>query len=407
VGGDILVESVRPAQRNLEFGIYRDGDNNLDESQGITLRQALQSSAKDAAVEYTVQDTTAAGTGALRTDSFTLRDGGVGEARIEPPHDMASEKNLAQFVAHVLDNAQKSGARQTWIELTDHGAGDGGGLEADSAHQIMPMPKIAQAIADGVKMHAESHPEDADRRVDGVVANQCLMASLGFADALSHAGVRFLAASPETMVSPGVPSSVADAIAKHPDDPQAMGKAIVGDVMRQKYGVGAETWEPAAAFDVLDLDRAKMQNVELSVKGLNDAIAARADDRVTTAALRNDARSVPGMVRFHDATPDMPWHADRPAIALYDTLANDARLDPALRRDALQAQHAVSDLVIAHKESRRFEPFDGSNYTDAVGPTTHFPISAGQIDPWAPKVSETHNRFFQETDAAEAERVIA
>ena len=407
VGGEVLVESVRPAQRNLEFGIYRDGDNNLDESQGITLRQALQSSAKDAAVEYTVQDTTAAGTGVLRTDSFTLRDGGVGEAHVEAPHDMASEKNLAQFVSHVLDNAEKSGAKQTWIELTDHGAGDGGGLEADSARQIMPMPKIAQAIADGVKLHAESHPEDMGRRVDGVVANQCLMASLGFADALSHAGVRYLAASPETMVSPGVPSNVADAIAKHSGDPQAMGKAIVGDVMRQKYGAGGETWGPAAAFDVLDLDRAKMQNVERSVKSLNDAIASHAGDRATAGALRDDARAVPGMVRFHDATPDMPWHSDRPAISLYDTIAHDSRLDQPLRHAAADAAQSVSGIVIAHKESRRFQPFDGSNYTDAAGPTTHFPISAGQIDPWAPKVSETHNRFFQETDAAAAERIIA
>ena len=187
------MESVRqPAQRNVEFGIYRDGDNNLDESQGVTLRQALQTSAKDWRIEYTVQDTTSVGTGRLRTDSFTIADGGVGQAQIDAPHDMASEKNLAQFVAHVLDNAQASGASQSWIELTDHGAGDGGGLEADSAHQIMPMPKIAQAIADGMKIHAQEHPEDADRKVDGVVANQCLMASLGFADALSHAGVKFL-----------------------------------------------------------------------------------------------------------------------------------------------------------------------------------------------------------------------
>jgi hypothetical protein len=53
------------AQRSLEFGIYRDGDNNLDESQGVTLRQALQTSAKDSRIEYTVQDTTSAGTGKL------------------------------------------------------------------------------------------------------------------------------------------------------------------------------------------------------------------------------------------------------------------------------------------------------------------------------------------------------
>ncbi|MGZ3522519.1 MAG: hypothetical protein ACXVAG_16265 [Vulcanimicrobiaceae bacterium] len=156
------------------------------------MRQALDSSAKDSHIEYTVQDMTSDGTGMLRTD--TLADGGVSQGRIDAPHDMASPKNLAKFVAHVLDDAEASGAKQTWIELTDHGAGDGGGLEADSARGIMRMPDMANAIAEGVKIHAKEHPEDADRNIDGVVANQCLMASLGFADASSHAGVKWLAA---------------------------------------------------------------------------------------------------------------------------------------------------------------------------------------------------------------------
>ncbi|HET9097239.1 MAG TPA: hypothetical protein VFN37_11285, partial [Candidatus Baltobacteraceae bacterium] len=343
----------------------------------------------------------------LRTDSFTIAGGDVGQASIGAPHDMASEKNLAQFVAHVLDNAEKSGTKQTWIELTDHGAGDGGGLEADSAHAIMPMPKIAQAIADGVKLHAREHPEDADRKVDGVVANQCLMASLGFADELSHAGVKYLAASPETMVSPGVPSDVADAIAKNVGDPNAIARGVVHDVMHQKYGMDGQTWGPAAAFDVLDLNAAKIREVESAVKALNDGIAARKNDRTEISAVREDASNVQGMVRFNAATPDMPWHADRPAIALYGALASDSRLDAGLRSAAKAAAQSVASLVLAHQESRDFQPFDGSGYADAAGPTVHFPVNASQIDPWAPHVSETHNRFFAATDAAAAERVIA
>ena len=399
--------SIKSASRTLEFGIYRDGDNNLDDSQGLTLRQALQTSSKDSRIEYTVQDTTSAGTGDLRTDSFTIARGRIGQASVGAPHDMASEKNLAQFVAHTLDNAEKSGAKQTWIELTDHGAGDGGGLEADSAHAIMPMPQIAQAIADGVKIHAQEHPEDADRKVDGVVANQCLMSSLGFADELSHAGVKYLAASPETMVSPGVPSDVADAIAKNAGDTNAMARGVVKDVMHQKYGMAGQTWGPAAAFDVLELDASKMRNVEQSVKSLNDAIVARKGNGSEVAAVRSDAASVPGMVRFHDATPDMPWHADRPAMALYTKLAGDGRLDSGLRSAAQAAAQSVASLVVAHQESRSFAPFDGSDYGDAVGPTVHFPVNGKQIDPWAPHVTETHNRFFAVTDAAAAERVIA
>jgi hypothetical protein len=113
------------------------------------------------------------------------------------------------------------------------------------------------------------------------------------------------------------------------------------------------------------------------------------------------------MVRFPEATPDMPWHADRPAIALYDTFANDSRLDSALRGAAKNAAHSVGSLVLAHKESRDFQPFGGSNYRDAAGPTVHFPVNGKQVDPWAPHISETHNRFFVATDAAAAERVIA
>lgn len=400
------MESVRRPERTVEFGIYRDGDNNLDETQAITLRQALRGSAKDSRVEFTVQDTTKAGTGHLHTDSFAIADGQINQAHIDAPHDMASEKNLAQFVAHVLDNAEATGAKQTWIELTDHGAGDGGGLEADSVKQIMRMPEIAQAIADGAKMHAQEHPEDAGRRIDGVVANQCLMASLGFADALSHAGVKFLAASPETMLSPGVPSDVADAIAKNTTNTEAMSRAIVGDVMRHNYGVGGETWKPAAAFDVFDLDPAKIHSVESSVKALNDDIVAQAGDSATITALREDARSVDGMVRFPGSS-GLPWHADRPAIALYQRFAHDPRLDAQLRTDALNAETAVKNVIIAHEESRDFAPFDHATYRDAAGPTVHFPINRSQVDPWAPRVSETHNRFFEETDAAAAERVLA
>ena len=400
------MEAVRlPARRALEFGIYRDGDNNLDMSQEAAVHQARRVSAANAAIQFTVEDTRER-FGSATTVRSTIQDGReISEGSIAAD-DMASPGNLARFVARTLDNAENCGAKQTWIELVDHGAGDGGGLEADSFRQLMPMPAIAQAIADGVKLHAQAHPEDANRSIDGVVANQCLMASLGFADALSHAGVKWLAASPETMVSPGVPSSVADAIAKHLGDPKAMGDAIVADVMRQTYGSAAFGWKPAAAFDLLDLDPGQRVVVETSVKTFNDAIAARASNVTEIQAVREDASSIQGMVRFHEATPDMPWHADRPAIALYGKIANDARLDSQLRGAAQDAQQAVQALIITHGESSAFEPFDGSDYRDAIGPTVHFPVSARQIDPWAPRISDTRNRFFEETGAASAERVL-
>ncbi len=397
--------TMTPARtRNLEFGIYRDGDNNLDESQTNVLTQARDVSLADRSIQFTVENTTSD----PATRSYTL-DGGVMKAAGERDAvDMADPNNLAQFVARTLDNAEKSGAKQTWIDLVDHGAGDGGGLEADSYGGIMPMQSMADAIARGEALHSKQHPEDANRSVDGVVANQCLMSTLGFADALSHSGVRFLAASPETMVSPGVPTTVAEAIARNTDDADAMAKAVVNNVMNTSYGgPGFEPFTPAAAFDVLDLAPAKLGAAERAIRSFNDDASAATKDATVRAALRADVKGVDGMVRFPDATPDMPWHADRPAIAVYDRIAKDSRLSDRIRNDATTASQAVRNLVLAHRESSSFDPFGGSSYKDAAGPTIHDPVTRKQIDPWAPAVSETKNRFYTATDQGAFVRAIA
>ncbi|MGC1380656.1 MAG: hypothetical protein WA814_06485 [Candidatus Baltobacteraceae bacterium] len=407
--------TINPSRRSLEFGIYRDGDNNLDAIQEATLSQAVRTSRQDSRIEFTVEDTTrlrlrgdSVSEGREHTDRYTIADGEVAGANVGTAHDMSDPGNLARFVARTLDNAEISGAKQTWVDLVDHGGGDGGGLET-RAGDVMKMPDIAAAIAKGVTLHAQAHPEDAGRKIDGVVANQCLMDTMGFADALSTAGVGYLAASPETMLAPGVPSDVAHAIASHESDPHAMARAVVGDVMRTTYDAGnAGGFGPAAAFDVLDLNAAKISRAEASIKHVNDDVASEAGVNGVRGALREDARAIDGMVRFPQATKDMPWRADRPAIAFYDTLASDGRLSDRLRNDAEAAGEAVRDLVLAHRESAGFEPFGGSDYSDAAGPTVHLPTARGQIDPWAAAgVSETDNEFYKKVDEAAMTRVLA
>ncbi len=406
--------TATPARRSLEFGIYRDGDNNLDAIQESTLSQALRTSRTDSRIEFTVEDTTrlraggdAVVSGTLHTEQYTIADGDVSRVHLARAHEMSDEINLARFVAHTLDNAQASGAPATWIDLVDHGGGDGGGLETRDG-RVMSMPNIAKAISDGVALHAREHPEDAGRGVDGVVANQCLMDTMGFADALSRAGVKYLAASPETMLAPGVPSGVAHAIASHAHEPEAMAKGIVNDVMRAKYDAGELDFGPAAAFDVLDLDPEKVAHAERSIRRLNERVAAEAREPGVRAAVREDARTIEGMARFPEATSDMPWRADRPAIAFYEKLASDARLSDHVRSDARTAADAVRSLVLSHRESGDFKAFGGSDYSDAVGPTVHLPTSRRQIDPWADSgVTETDNAFYQAVDEDAMTRVIS
>jgi hypothetical protein len=393
----------------LQFGIYRDGDNNLDEIQSPVLDQAFQTSRRDPSIAFDVEDFTAREDAFSeghepRTESYSIRGGNVeGSVTEARPSDPSSRATLARFVAHTLDEAQRNGARQTWIDLVDHGGGDGGGLQ-NHLGKVMPSDEIAGAIADGIALHAQEHPEDASRRLDGVVANQCLMATVSFASALSHVGVKFLAASPETMLAPGTPTTVAEAIAQHGDDPEAMARAMVTRTMHARYGLDGQAYAPAAAFDVLDLAPQKIAAMEHAVGALDATIARDAKDDGVRGAVLEDARSVEGMVRF--TRQPYPWHADRPAEALYDTFARDTRLPDDLRAAAASAKDAVSATVLAHAESRGFAAFGGASYRDSAGPTVHFATNHAERDPWAPQISETKTAFDAKVGEKRLDRAL-
>jgi hypothetical protein len=195
----------------------------------------------------------------------------------------------------------------------------------------------------------------------------------------------------------------------HENDPKAMAKSVVNDVMRTKYDAGdLGGFGQAAALDALDLDPTKMRVAESSIKRLNDDVGAEAGANGVSGIVREDARAIQGMARFPDAPKDMPWRADRPAIAFYNTLAGDGRLDARLRNDAGAAADAVGDLVLAHRESERFAPFGGADYSDAAGPTIHLPTARYQIDPWASAgVVETKNAFYKDVDENAMTGVLA
>jgi hypothetical protein len=157
---------------------------------------------------------------------------------------------------------------------------------------------------------------------------------------------------------------------------------------------------------VFDLAPKKIAKVESSVKALDAALADAAKDRSARAAIREDARAIDGMVRFPEGK-GLPWRADRPAIALYDTFALDGRLDASVRTAAAKARDAIASTVLAHRESDDFAPFNDADYSNAYGPTVHFPVTPKQIDSWAPQISETDNDFYKSVGAGDLSRAVA
>jgi len=393
------------------FGVYRDGDNNLDAVQERNVTDFIQATGANAALKVVAEDTTSLArkpftSSDLRTESSIIQGGAQHVVKVEPALDMSSRATLAAFVSRTLEERAadpKFRNADVWLDLVDHGAGDGGGLQADSAGgNCMTMEDIAGAIADGRARFQKAHP-GGNATITGVLANQCLMATLGFADALSRNGVRFLAASPETMLAPGAPSAkIADALT-HGGDWAAN---VVQSTMQARYG--ADGYHPAAAFDVFDLDPAKMRAVRSSVRGFNDSVVRlRQSDAAGDLVhdVRSDIRGVPGMARF-DHTADMIYHSDRPAEAVYDRIAADDRLPAYVRNSAASASQAARALVLAHEEYGMFLPFHAS-YADAAGPTEHLPLNRTQYDPWAGNgITETHNGFFDAVHGPEFARAI-
>ncbi len=147
----------------LQLGLYRDGDNNLDRLQAPLIDQAFAAQPRATRTSPSRSRTSPPGRDfALplpvpRTESYAIRAGEVdGDVHAAPERNPSARSELAHFVARTLDDAQANHAAATWIDLVDHGGGDGGGLE--SRYGVMRSDDMAGAVADGVALHARAHP---------------------------------------------------------------------------------------------------------------------------------------------------------------------------------------------------------------------------------------------------------
>jgi hypothetical protein len=187
---DVSATATASTAHRVVFGVYRDGDNNLDAAQERNVTDFVRETRADSALKVVAEDTTALPKspfrkGDLRTEWSVIQGGAQHVVRIESARDMSSRATLAAFVDRTLEARASDPAfkgADVWLDLVDHGAGDGGGLQSDAnGGGCMPMEDIAGAIADGRGQFLKKHP-GADASVTGVLANQCLMATMGFAE---------------------------------------------------------------------------------------------------------------------------------------------------------------------------------------------------------------------------------
>jgi hypothetical protein len=415
-----VLESTQqsPLGAPVVVGFYRDGDNNLDAAEGPLAPAVRKVTAENPNLQVVACDTTSLNGGGLKTYNYLAQSGEISNVADSPPINMADPNNLAAFVYQTLDEGRKTGAKQTWLYFTDHGAGDAGGLfvtAPDGTTSHMTVDQLASAIERGQALYAQRHPEDAQRQITGVVFHECFELTVAVASALSRVGVHYMAASPETTITPGVPAAVAGDIARYANNPQAMAIAIVTHVLTTRYREHGLVYGPTAAYDVLDISRSNMMQIDQAEKNFNDIVLAMLPQHYTAikSRLMADARRVPGMQR-DDPTAIVPWRSDRPAIALYEEFAKDTQLPEPIREAAASAAKAIQQTVIAHGETNGAVGF-GANYRgrmgaindSAVGPTTRFPTTPLLIDPLVGQdISETANDYAWTSDRNRLEAAL-
>lgn len=404
--GTNVQQSGATPQVVLQYGIYRDGDNNLDQAEGPLIPQAVQVSAKHSNISMLVMDTTSYFDGhpsqnGPRTYTYELYNGKISNLTIHPRQDMSKSGNLAEFIAdnyaeaHAIEKAHPGVKVETAIEIIDHGAGDAGAVfveEPDGTISHMTADDMAAAVRRGAQIHAQRDPSDHARNIEYLDMHVCFSNAMGVINSMSDAGVHYFIGTEETAIAPGTPTTVAADIADNILDPTLMGNAVVEDVLKTRYHAHGLTYGPVAAIDVLDIAPDKMRAAADAERQFN-ALAIeeiRQDPRVAHRLI-NDARKIPGMQR-DDPAAAVPWRADRPAIALYLEFESDPKLPAGLRAAAHNVAVRIAQLIVAHGETHNAVGF-GSDYRDVIGPTTRFPVSYAQVDPLQDQIVERNAAY--------------
>src|SRR5215470_6579393 len=97
-----------PGRHPVVFGVYRDGDNNLDQAQERNVTDFVAATARDRSLKVVAEDTTSLprtpfGMGELRTESSVIANGEQRVVRVTAPVDMSNRATLASFVERTLE----------------------------------------------------------------------------------------------------------------------------------------------------------------------------------------------------------------------------------------------------------------------------------------------------------------
>ena len=398
-----------PSRRTLEFGIYRDGDNNLDAVQEAAVSRRRCASARAMRALSSPWKTRRRFTEARCTPTSTRSPAArIGHVMRGDAHDMSDESNLARFVARTLDNAEASGRKQTWVDLIDHGGGDGGGLQTSDGH-CMTMPDIAKAISDGVVLHAKAASR---RRRTQRRRRRCQSMPYGYVGLRRRALARRRdVASRITGNDAGTGRSKrrrarhrVESTRSECDGSRPRRRRDAHEIRCRRFGQLRSGRSIRRARSPPEKDRARRRRDQTiqrcrcgprsRARRAGRGARGRSIGRRHGAFSRRDERHA--VARRPSGHCRLRHHRER------------RRLERAFvatpRRRATPSAIWCSPIARA----ARFAAFGGADYSDAVGPTVHAPVKRAQIDPWASAgISETDNAFYRNVDQGKLTHALA
>lgn len=326
--------------------------------------------------------------------------------------DMSSPEHLRSFVSLFLKQFGES--KFKILDLSDHGGGPFGTLFNDLNGNYMQVDAMAEAIKNGIEDY-ETETGKKDTKIDLVIMNQCLEATLPTYYALSMTErVNAMLGSAESIYGFPTPQIIKfiseqdtpDLRAKlNPKDPKS--KTVADKIIELclKNASNNMGMKMAPAATILDCDPKKAKKLADNFREINKAkrmLRKEKFPKTLLANLHECDESIQGMGREIKITKEPNYNQNsatdnlysdsslplKPMGALLGTYINSPFLKDYLGKPSEEALKSLKEAIISNSASTGFMAIDYSD-CDNLGITDYVPDKViklsiyGLINGWA------------------------